>query len=114
MKSHEFEEAFGNGGILDLALKLKKEGRARFIGFSSHKVPVSLKALRSGYLEVFMFPVNPAFDILPGTTGHDEILDSHNKELIVTARDIKEREFTLSGVPAKRYWFCSNEALWSW
>jgi predicted aldo/keto reductase-like oxidoreductase len=87
----EFEEAFGNGGILDLALRLKKEGRVRFIGFSSHKVPVSFKALRSGYLEVFMFPVNPAFDILPGTTGHNEILDNHNKELIVAARDIKER-----------------------
>ncbi len=87
----EFEEAFGNGGILDLALELKKKGRARFIGFSSHKVPVSLKALRSGYLEVFMFPVNPAFDILPGTTGHDEILDNRNKELIATAHNIKER-----------------------
>jgi predicted aldo/keto reductase-like oxidoreductase len=87
----EFEEAFGSGGILDLALSLKKEGRTRFIGFSSHKVPVSLKALRSEYIEVFMFPVNPAFDILPGTTGHDEILDNDNKELIVAAIDIKER-----------------------
>jgi predicted aldo/keto reductase-like oxidoreductase len=90
-EENEFDEAFGSGGILDLALRLKSEGRARFIGFSGHKVPVSLRALRSGYLEVFMFPVNPAFDILPGDTGHDEILDSQNKELIDAARNIKER-----------------------
>ena len=38
-----------------------------------------------------MFPINPAFDILPGTTSHDEIVDDQNRELIVAARDDKER-----------------------
>ncbi len=90
-EENEFEEAFGSGGILDLALKMKKEGKARFIGFSGHKVPMSLRALRSGHIEVFMFPVNPAFDTLPGTTGHDEIADDQNRELIAAARDVKER-----------------------
>ena len=90
-EENEFEEAFRSGGILDLALKMKKEGRARFIGFSGHKVPMSLRALRSGYVEVFMFPVNPAFDTLPGTTGHDEIVDNQNRGLITAARDVKER-----------------------
>ena len=33
---------------------------------SSHDVPVSLKAVNSGHIDVLMFPVNPAFDTLPG------------------------------------------------
>ncbi len=88
----ELEEAFNSGGILDLAFKLQKAGRARFIGFSSHKVPVSLKALRSGSIDVLMFPVNPAFDVLPGTTNHEDRADEKDKDFIKDAHDIKERE----------------------
>jgi predicted aldo/keto reductase-like oxidoreductase len=47
---------------------MKREGKARYIGMSSHKVPVSLNAVNNGYIDVIMFPVNPAFDILPGDT----------------------------------------------
>ncbi len=62
----DYDRVFGPGGILELALRLKKEGKARFIGMSSHNVPVALRAVNSGYIDVLMFPVNPMFDILPG------------------------------------------------
>ncbi len=88
----ELEEAFCTGGILDLALRLQKAGKARYIGFSSHKVPVSLKAIRSGSIDVLMFPVNPAFDTLPGTIDHSEISDAKDKDFIKKKHDIKERE----------------------
>jgi hypothetical protein len=52
--------------LLGLALRLQKEGKARILGMSSHRVPVSLKAVNSGYIDVLMFPVNPAIDTLPG------------------------------------------------
>jgi uncharacterized protein len=88
----ELEEAFCSGGLLDLALQLQKAGKARYIGFSSHKVPVSLKAIRSGSIDVLMFPVNPAFDTLPGTTNHSEISDAKDKDFIKKKHDIQERE----------------------
>ena len=53
-------------GLLELALRLQKEGKARTLGMSSHRVPVSIKAVNSGYIDVLMFPVNPAIDTLPG------------------------------------------------
>ena len=53
-------------GLLGLALRLQKEGKARMLGMSSHRVPASLKAVNSGYIDVLMFPVNPATDTLPG------------------------------------------------
>lgn len=62
----DYKVVFGSGGLLDLALKLKKEGKARLIGMSGHRVPVALDAVNSGRIDVLMFPVNPAFDALPG------------------------------------------------
>ena len=63
---NDYEKVFDSEGILDLAIRLRKEGKARFIGMSNHKVPVALKAVNSGHIDVLMFPVNPAFDTLPG------------------------------------------------
>lgn len=62
----DYERVFGSKGILESAIRFQKDGKARFIGMSSHNVPVSLKAVNSGYIDVLMFPVNPAFDTLPG------------------------------------------------
>lgn len=62
----DYKQVFESGGLLDLALRFKKEGKARFIGMSSHRVSASLKAVESGYIDVLMFPVNPAFDMVEG------------------------------------------------
>ncbi len=64
-KQADYDKVFHPGGLLDLALKLKKEGKARFIGMSGHDVPTALQAVKSGYIDVLMFPINPAFDTLP-------------------------------------------------
>jgi len=65
-KPDDYEAVYNAGGLLELALQLKKEGKARLIGLSSHSVPVALKVVKSGYIDVLMFPINPAFDTLPG------------------------------------------------
>lgn len=77
----DYEKVFGEGGILEMAQCLKKEGKARFIGMSSHRVPVSINAVNSGYIDVLMFPVNPAFDVLPGDTKLEALWekDSYTK-----------------------------------
>jgi len=65
-KPEDYEKVFDSEGLLGLALQLKQEGKARFIGMSSHNVPTALKAVNSGHIEVLMFPVNLAFDTLLG------------------------------------------------
>ena len=64
-KQDDYERVFDHEGPLGVALRLKKEGKARFIGMSSHNVPTSLRAVDSGYIDVLMFSINPAFDMLP-------------------------------------------------
>jgi predicted aldo/keto reductase-like oxidoreductase len=53
-------------GVLELAQRLRKEGRARFIGISGHYPGVAELAIESGLVDVVMFPVNLFSHALPG------------------------------------------------
>lgn len=55
-----------DGEIMQYALKLKKQGKIRHIGMSSHNPIVALEAVKSGLIEVLMFSVNACYDLLPG------------------------------------------------
>ena len=61
----EWEE-IQNSPFLDYVFKLKKEGKIKHIGLSSHNAEVALMAAKSGWVEVIMFSLNPAFDRLRG------------------------------------------------
>jgi len=61
-----YDEVTRPGGVLDLAQRLKREGKARFIGMSGHRRPAALQAIRSGATDVWMFPINLAWDFAPG------------------------------------------------
>lgn len=54
------------GPVMAYALELKREGKIRHIGVSSHNPKAALAALESGLVEVLMFSVNPCYDLLPG------------------------------------------------
>lgn len=60
----DYEKVF-NGEILEYALELKKAGRIRALGMSSHNPEIALRAVNSGLLDVLMFSINPAYDLLP-------------------------------------------------
>ncbi len=90
----DYDRVFAPGGTAELAAKLKREGRARFIGMSSHYVPTALRAVRSGIIDVLMFPVNPAFDLIPPDPRVDALFE---KETYARAAGAGT-----SGVPATR------------
>ena len=45
--------------------ELKASGKIRFVGISTHNPKAALDAVESGLVDVVMFSVNPAYDILP-------------------------------------------------
>ena len=47
---------------LEYVQQLKKEGKIKHIGVSSHNAEVALAIAKSGLVEVIMFSLNPAFD----------------------------------------------------
>jgi uncharacterized protein len=64
----EWSEVSAPGGLLEIAQRWKQQGKALAVGMSSHKVAASMAAVESGLVDILMFPVNPAFDLLPGDT----------------------------------------------
>lgn len=64
--SFEEWEEIQNSPFLEYVFQLKKEGKIKHIGLSSHNAEVALQAVKSGWVEVLMFSLNPAFDRLRG------------------------------------------------
>ena len=58
---------------LDYIMGLKKAGVIRHIGISSHNPKVAKLAAESGYVEMILFSINPAFDMLPASEDSDTL-----------------------------------------
>jgi predicted aldo/keto reductase-like oxidoreductase len=63
---NDWDKIVRPGGVLELAQRLRKEGRARFLGISGHYPDVVELAIESGLVDVAMFPVNLFSHALPG------------------------------------------------
>ena len=56
------------GDSLPYALELKKKGQIRAIGASSHNPIIARRVVETGLIDLLMFSVNPAFDMVPAQT----------------------------------------------
>ena len=61
-----------NGPFLEYVKQLLKEGKIRHIGLSTHNPVIAKKAVETGFIEMILFSVNPAFDLLPSTENIDD------------------------------------------
>ena len=57
------------GLFIDYVRALKAAGTIEHIGLSTHSPEVGKRAALSGEIEMIMFSVNPAFDLLPASTS---------------------------------------------
>ncbi|MEG0378381.1 MAG: aldo/keto reductase [Eubacterium sp.] len=62
----EFESIM-TGEVFEYVQQLKAEGTIRHIGISTHNSDVAKRAALSGEIEVILFSINPAFDMLPAS-----------------------------------------------
>lgn len=70
------------GDFFRYVKELKESGRIRHIGLSTHNPEVGKLAAQSGIIEMFLFSVNPAFDMLPATENIDDYFaDSYDEKL---------------------------------
>ncbi len=54
----EVETAFGPGGAMETFVAAKRDGKARFLGFSAHSVEAALSALNRYPFDSVLFPFN--------------------------------------------------------
>lgn len=67
----EWEEIV-KGPFLKYIHELKEKGIIRHVGLSSHNPKVAKQAVLSGEIEMMLFSVNPAFDLMPPTENIDD------------------------------------------
>lgn len=67
----EFEQVTG-GEFMEYVRQLKREGVIRHIGMSTHNPDTARMAACQGEIEMILFSVNPAFDMLPPVSNIDE------------------------------------------
>lgn len=60
----DYENVFASG-TYEFALQLRREGRIRKLGFASHRVDICRQFLTDGDFDLFMFSINPAYDLDP-------------------------------------------------
>ena len=59
-------------GMMDYVLELKASGAIRHIGLSTHNPTIARLAVEHGAVEVILFSLNPAYDLLPATENIDD------------------------------------------
>ncbi len=90
--SMEDLEKICQGPVMEYALELKKNGKIRHIGLSSHNPEVALKAVKSGQVEVLMFSINPCYDLQPATEDVEELWNEKNYSRPLVNIDAKRQE----------------------
>ena len=80
-----------NGPFIEYVKELKEKGIIRHIGLSTHNPVIGKKAVESGLIEMMMFSVNPAFDLLPATENiKDYYAEEYDASLGGISRDRAE------------------------
>ncbi len=78
----DYDRLMRPDGLLGAALRLQREGVARFIGFSGHSIGTSRQAVESGYVDVLMFPISLAGNAVPGKKDLFDACVAHNVGLV--------------------------------
>ena len=68
----DFDRVFG-GEIIRYALELRGKGVIRALGMSSHNPVIARQAVEKGLLDVLLFSINPAYDLMPEDAALDKL-----------------------------------------
>jgi len=78
----DYDLLTSEGGLLDVAKRYVREGKARFIAFSGHTLATALQAAESGDIDVIMFPVNMAGHAIEGKRAFLQACVTNNVGLV--------------------------------
>lgn len=80
-KESEWDAAI-NSPYIQYVKELKASGKIHHIGISTHNPDLAKRAVESGLVEMLMFSINPAFDLLPPTDNIDNyFIEEYQDEL---------------------------------
>lgn len=98
----DFDQIF-NGEIIEYAKELKKKGIIKSLGISTHNTDIAFRAVGTGIIDVILFSINAAYDMLPASEDVNILFDEST---------FKNR--TYEGIDQKRdklYHTCENAGV---
>lgn len=99
-------DSLADSEMMQYALSLKEKGIIRAIGMSSHNPVTAKKAVESGLIDVLMFSLNPAYDLVPK--------DQDMTEIFTEVLQGKKQNFsglTLESARAQLYRACEERGV---
>ncbi|MBQ1390220.1 MAG: aldo/keto reductase, partial [Firmicutes bacterium] len=70
-------EAAMNGPYIEYVHELHEKGIIRHIGLSTHNPIIGKLAVETGFIEMILFSINPAFDMRPATDDLDSMFEGY-------------------------------------
>ena len=89
--AHADIDAMLDNGIVEYARKLKQNGTLRAIGGSAHNPDTARRLVEEGLVDMLLFSINPAFDMMPDT-GDIVRMVGESAASLVTRMDPKRAE----------------------
>lgn len=86
----EYEEIMA-GPFIEYVRALKASGTIGHVGLSTHNPDVAQRAAESGEVEVVMFSLNPAFDMMPASENLDDLFGDYADETLDGIDPARER-----------------------
>ncbi len=68
-----------NGPFIEYVHELHEKGIIRHIGLSTHNPQIGKLAVETGFIEMILFSINPAFDMRPATDDLDSMFEGYEK-----------------------------------
>lgn len=90
-----------NGPYIEYVKSLKQSGKIRHIGMSTHNPAMAKKAVESKMVEMLLFSINPAFDLLPPTDNIDHYF----------ADEYQEKLFGIDPARSQLYKLCEQNDI---
>ncbi|WP_371361910.1 aldo/keto reductase [Sporomusa rhizae] len=72
----DFDNIFA-GEIIKYAKELKDKGVIKSLGISTHNTDIACRAMDTGLIDVILFSINPAYDMLPAIEDVDILFEEH-------------------------------------
>lgn len=98
----DFQAVF-QGEIIEYALELKENGIIKSLGISTHNPDIAEMAVATGLIDVILFSINPAYDMLPAS-----------EDVNILFKDDTFVDRTYQGIDPKReqlYQTCENAGV---
>ena len=99
-------DALAQSNVMEYALSLKKKGVIKAIGISSHNPVTAKKAAESGLVDVLMFSLNPAYDLVPKNRDMTEVFSE-----VIEGKKQDFTVLTLEPARAELYRTCEEHGV---